>query len=248
MERYVHIAAGSMRINVDNQRLIASSLANQNTTAFKRDLSSSASVYVNQDPLSDRVFPARGKATVDLEPGKLISTNNPMDVAIEGEGFFVGKRPDGTAVITRRGDFHLGPDRTLRNGENLIMDGDGGPITMPLFESMDVAQDGSVLAVPVGAVPGTRPTVVDRLKLVKTPPSNVVRGDDGTLRLADKIVPASDSSIGLFTKGLETSNVSAIDSMVDMLTTSRTFEIHVKLLSTAKELDDATAKLMRSGQ
>ena len=89
---------------------------------------------------------------------------------------------------------------------------------------------------------------MDRLKLVKTPPSNVVRGDDGTLRLADKVVPASDSSIALFTKGLETSNVSAIDAMVDMLTTSRTFEIHVKLLSTAKELDDATAKLMRSGQ
>jgi flagellar basal-body rod protein FlgF len=128
------------------------------------------------------------------------------------------------------------------------MDGDGGPITMPLFESMDVAQDGSILAIPLGAVPGTPPTVVDRLKLVKTPSSNVVRGDDGTLRLADNIVPASDSTITLFTKGLETSNVSAIDAMVDMLSTSRTFEIHVKLLATAKELDDATAKLMRSGQ
>ena len=248
MERYVHIAAGSMRINIDNQRLIASSLANQNTTAFKRDLSASASVYVNQDPLADRVFPARGKATVDLEPGKLIATNNPMDAAIEGEGFFVGKKPDGTTVITRRGDFHLGADRTLRNGENLIMDGDGGPITMPVFESMDVAQDGSVLAVPVGATPGTPPTVVDRLKLVKTPASNVVRGEDGTLRLADNAVPASDASVTLFTKGLETSNVSAIDAMVDMLAASRTFEIHVKLLAHAKELDDATAKLMRPGQ
>jgi flagellar basal-body rod protein FlgF len=84
--------------------------------------------------------------------------------------------------------------------------------------------------------------------MVKTPNSNVERGDDGTLRLIDKTVPPSDSTISLYTKGLETSNVSAIDAMVDMLSASRTFEIHVKLLATAKELDDSTAKLMRTGQ
>ena len=83
---------------------------------------------------------------------------------------------------------------------------------------------------------------------MKTPASNVIRGEDGTLRLADNADPASDASVTLFTKGLETSNVSAIDAMVDMLAASRTFEIHVKLLAHAKELDDATAKLMRPGQ
>jgi len=93
MERYVHIAAGSMRINVDNQRLIASSLANQNTTAFKRDLSSTASVYVNQDPLSDRVFPARGKATVDLEPGKLISTTTQWMLRLRVMVFLLAENP-----------------------------------------------------------------------------------------------------------------------------------------------------------
>jgi flagellar basal-body rod protein FlgF len=248
MERYIHIAAGSMRINIDNQRLIAASLANQNTTAFKRDLAVSSAVYVNQQGDSDRVFPSRGKSSVDLESGKLISTDNPMDVAIEGDGFFIGKKADTTTVLTRRGDFHLDADRLLRNGENLIMEGDGGPINMPLFASMEISRDGSVLITPQGALPGTPPTVVDRLKMVKTPASNVERGDDGTLRLIDKTVPASDAAISLYTKGLETSNVSAIDAMVDMLSASRTFEIHVKLLATAKELDDATAKLMRPGQ
>ena len=248
MERYIHIAAGSMRINIDNQRLIAASLANQNTTAFKRDFSMSSAAYIKQDITSDRTFPTRGRAAVDLESGKLISTDNPMDVAIEGDGFFIGKKQDGTSVLTRRGDFHLGADRLLRNGENLAMDGDGGPITMPPFESMDISHDGTVLIRPQGAEPGAALVAVDRLKLVKTPSTNVERGDDGTLRLVDKIVPPSDASVSLYTKGLESSNVSSIDSMVDMLTASRTFEIHVKLLATAKELDDATAKLMRSGQ
>jgi len=248
MERYVHIAAGSMRINIDNQRLIAASLANQNTTAFKRDIAVSSAVYIDQQGDSDRVFPSRGKGSVDLEFGKLVSTDNPMDVAIEGEGFFIGKKPDGSTVLTRRGDFHIGADRLLRNGENLAMDGDGGPISLPLFESMEVSRDGSVLITPQGAVPGTPQTVVDRLRLVKTPASNVERGGDGTMRLSNNTVPPSDAAITLYTKGLETSNVSAIDAMVDMLSASRTFEIHVKLLATAKELDDATAKLMRSSQ
>ena len=248
MERYIHIAAGSMRINIDNQRLIAASLANQNTTAFKRDIAVSSAVYVNQQGDADRVFPSRGKGSVDLGFGKIISTDNPMDVAIEGDGFFIGKKPDGSNVLTRRGDFHLGADRVLRNGENLAMEGDGGTITMPLFESIEVSRDGSVLITPQGANPGTPPTVVDRLKLVNTPASNVERGGDGTMRLTNNIVPPSDAAITLYTKGLETSNVSAIDAMVDMLSASRTFEIHVKLLATAKELDDATAKLMRSRQ
>ena len=248
MERYIHIAAGSMRINIDNQRLIAASLANQNTTAFKRDIAVSSAVYVNEQGAVDRVFPSRGKGSVDLEFGKLVSTDNPMDVAIEGDGFFIGKKPDGSTVLTRRGDFHLGADRVLRNGENLAMEGDGGPITMPLFESVEVSRDGSVLITPQGSTPGTRQTLVDRLKLVKTPGSNVERAEDGTTRLSNNVVPPSDAAISPYTKGLETSNVSAIDAMVDMLSASRTFEIHVKLLATAKELDDATAKLMRSSQ
>ncbi len=248
MERYIHIAAGSMRINIDNQRLIAASLANQNTTAFKRDFGLSSAAYIQQDAAADRSFPTRGRSAVDLESGKLISTDNPMDVAIEGEGFFIGRKSDGATVLTRRGDFHLGPDRTLRNGENLIMEGDGGPITLPNFDSAEISHDGSVLYVPQASPSGTKPIALDRLKLVKTPNSNVERGDDGTLRLADKTVPASDASVSLYTRGLETSNVSSIDSMVDMLTASRTFEIHVKLLATAKELDDSTAKLMRSSQ
>ena len=66
------------------------------------------------------------------------------------------------------------------------------------------------------------------------------------MRLRDNSVPQPDATVALNTKGLESSNINAIDAMVDMLNASRTFEIHVKLLATAKELDDSTAKLMRS--
>lgn len=246
MEKYVHIASTSMRLQIDNQRIIAQALANQNTVAFKSDYGSVSSTYFDQEGGTDRVFPSRGAAAIDQESGKIVATDNPLDVSIDGEGFFVGTSPNGETVITRRGDFRMGADRVLRNGENITMQGDSGPIQIPLAETVEVSKDGTVQIRPPGAETNSEPTSIGRLQLIKTPPGNVVKGDDGLMRLRDKSVPQADASVALNTKGLESSNVNSIDAMVDMLNASRTFEIHVKLLATAKELDDQTAKLMRS--
>ena len=248
MEKYVHISAASMRLQIDNQRMIAAGLANQNTVGFKRDFGNVASVYFDTNDDSDRVFPANGKSSVDLEAGKIIPTDNPLDVSIEGEGFFAGKTAAGDNVITRRGDFHVGTDSVLRNGENVAMEGDAGPITIPPNEYVTITHDGSVEVRPPGAETNAQPVVVGRLKLVKAASDSIQKGGDGLLRFINNVVPAADASISLNTKGLESSNVNSIDSMVEMLNSSRTFEIHVKLLATAKELDDQTARLMRPNQ
>lgn len=236
-----------MRLQADNQRMIAASLANQNTVAFRRDYSTTASVYFDVEGGTDRVFPSRGEASVDTEIGKMIPTDNPMDVAIEGDGYFTARTASGDSVLTRRGDLRIGPDRVLKNGENLTMEeGSGVPITIPPFESIEISKDGSVLIRPPGA-PANQPlSLVGRLRMVQEPAANLAKGDDGILRVKDKTTPAPDANITLNTRSLESSNINSIDSMVDMLNASRTFEVHVKLLATAKELDDATAKLMRN--
>jgi len=133
-----------MRLQVDNQRMISAGLANQNTIAFKRDYGTVSSTYFDVDGGTDRVFPSRGASAVDIEAGKMIATENPLDVAIEGEGFFSGKNAAGDNVITRRGDLHMGPDRILRNGENIVLDGDAGPITLPPFEAIEATRDGTI--------------------------------------------------------------------------------------------------------
>jgi flagellar basal-body rod protein FlgF len=247
MERYIQISSASMRLQADNQRMIAASLANQNTVAFKRDYSTTASAYFDVEGGTDRVFPSRGEATVDAEIGKMIPTDNPMDVAIEGDGYFTARTASGDSVLTRRGDLRIGADRVLKNGENLTMEeGTGVAITIPPYESIEISKDGSILIRPPGA-PMTQPlTVVGRLRMVQTPAGNLEKGGDGVMRLKDKTTPQPDANITLNTRSLESSNVNSIDSMVEMLNASRTFEVHVKLLATAKELDDSTAKLMRN--
>lgn len=249
MERYVQISSASMRLQADNQRMIATGLANQNTVAFKRDYATTSSVYFDVEGGTDRVFPSRGDAAIDSEIGKMIPTDNPLDIAIEGDGFFTARNAAGESVLTRRGDLRIGADRVLRNGENLTMEeGAGVPITIPAFETIEVSRDGSVLIRPPGAPTTAPPVVVGRLRMVQMPQSNLEKGGDGTLRIKDKSTPVPDANITLNTRSLESSNINSIDSMVEMLSASRTFEIHVKLLATAKELDDSTAKLMRSSQ
>ena len=246
MERLVQIASNAMRLHAENQRLVTAGLANQNTIAFKRDYANSSSAYFNGAEGQDRVYPTRSENSVDLDVGKIIPTENPLDVAIEGNGFIAGKKENGEDVLSRRGDFRVGADRVLRNGENLIIQGDAGPITIPSYETIEVSRDGSILVRPPGAEPTTAPLAVGRIKLVNTPANNVEKGVDGLLRTRDKSVPQTDATITVNPKGLESSNINPIETMVEMLNSSRSFELNVKLLATAKELDSETAKLMRS--
>ncbi len=246
MERLVHVTSNALRMQAENQRIIASGLANQNTVGFKRDYGNMSSAYFDAEDVSARVFSTRTDGAVDLEPGKTISSDNPLDVSIEGAGFFAARKDNGETVITRRGDFRVGADRILRNGENVIMEGDAGPITVPPYESIQVSRDGQVLVRLPGQEPNAPPNVVGRLLLVNPPASNVRKGEDGIMRTRDGTVPQADANVALNNKALETSNINSIDQMVEMLSSSRTFEISVKLIATAKELDDQTARLMRS--
>ena len=246
MERLVQVTSNSMRIHAENQRLIAAGLANQNTIAFKRDYANSSSAYFAGPEGADRVYPTRSENAVDLDVGKVIPTENPMDVAIEGNGFIATKKDNGEDRLSRRGDLRVGADRLLRNGEGLLVQGDVGNITVPPHETMEVTRDGTILVRPPGSEVTAPATAIGRLKLVNVIPANVAKGPDGLLQTRDKSVPQADANITLNTKGLEASNVSPIETMVEMLNASRNFELNVKLLATAKELDAETSKLMRS--
>ena len=247
MDRLVHTALHGMRLHADNQRAIVAGLSNQNTVGFRRDIFSNlASAYVQGDSLSDRVFPTRSENAVDLSIGKLMPTDNPTDIALDGPGFLIGQDANNEPVLTRRGDFRIGADRILRNGEGLTIMGDAGPITIPNYSTIEVSADGSILVRPPGVDLDQPPNTVGRLRLANVPIANVTRGPDGHLRPKDGQMPANDANVRVVPKSLESSNVNPIESMVEMLQSSRSYDMKVKMLTMARELDDQTARLMRS--
>ena len=247
MDRLVHTALHGMRLHADNQRALVAGLSNQNTVGFRRDIFSNlASAYVEGDSLSDRVFPTRGENAVDLSIGKLMPTDNPTDVALDGPGFLVGQDANNEPVLTRRGDFRIGADRILRNGEGLTIMGDAGPITIPNYSTIEVSADGSILVRPPGVDLDQPPNTVGRLRLANVPVADIQRGPDGHLRTKNGQAPANDANVRVVPKSLESSNVNPIESMVEMLQSSRSYDMKVKMLTTAREMDDQTARLMRN--
>ena len=247
MDRVTHLSLNAMRLFGDNQRAIASSLSNQNTVGFKRDLYANLSTaYVSGGIVNDRAYSTRGDAAVSIEQGKFIPTDSPLDIAIEGRGFLVGQKSNGDQVITRRGDLNIGSDRILRNGEGVAIVGDAGAITIPPYKELSVSRDGTILVQLLGVEDGQPATPIGRLRLVDIPTANVTKGEDSLMRPKNGIIPQADANVTILPRVLESSNVDPIQSMVDMLSNARSYELSVKILTTAKDLDAETAKLMRS--
>ncbi len=247
MDRIAQVSLNTMRLLNDSQKITSQNLANLNTIGFRRDVTANIkSVYLqDQQTYEDRIFADRGTGGVDTTPSNLINTDRPMDIAINGEGFFVVKNAAGDKVLTRRGDISPRADGKLQTGDGSLLQGGGADITVPPFEKIEIGQDGSISYKPLGAE-GNTLVSAGRIDLIKIPPSNIARGLDGYLRPKDGTFPQNDAAVKISNNALETSNVNAVESMVELIQTQRAYEMQIKLIGTAKDLDDQTSKLMRS--
>ena len=247
MDRLTQVALNSMRLMTENQNITTSNLATSSSIGFQRDMSDNlGSVYLkSQNSVEDRVFGTRGENGIDTSRGQMIPTDNSLDVAVEGQGYLVTQTPKGDQTLTRRGDMKVGVDGFLRNGDGNLMIGGGGPINIPPYKKIEVGSDGTISILPLGDE-GTILTPVGRLQLVSTPAQNLSRGLDSFIRPKDGQIPQPDPNIKLNSKVLESSNVNTVDTLVSLVEHSRSYDIKVKLISTAKEIDTETSKLMRN--
>lgn len=86
--------------------------------------------------------------------------------------------------------------------------------------------------------------MIGRIKLVNPPPDSLQKGGDGTLRPADGGTLPADAAVTLTPGALEGSNVSAVGAMVQMIETSRQYELQVRLMQAAEKADQASSRLL----
>ncbi len=243
MDRLVYIASATAGRLETAQAVAANNLANAGTIGFKADLLASQAALLSGDGLSSRLYaPVTGLGT-DNTPGALQNTGRELDVAVEGAGAIAIQASDGSEAYTRAGNLRVSASGMLETGNGLAVLGDAGPLLIPPYQSLTIGSDGTVSVVPDGQGPAAQ-AVVGRIKLVALPPDGVHKAGDTTIRPLDGQPLPSDAAIKLKSGVLEGSNVSAVGAMVQLIETSRQYELQVRLMKTAERIDQAGTRLL----
>lgn len=185
-----------------------------------------------------------GTSTVQSQ-GDLQQTGNPLDIAIEGRGFFAVQTPDGDIAYTRDGAFKL-------DAEGRMVTNDGYPLTSeivvpPDAETVTVGHDGIVTATLANEA---EPLELGQLELATfaNPGGLMAKGRSlfsetaasGTAILG----PPGSEGIGSVSQGtLELSNVKVVEEMIDLISGQRAYEVNSRVVQAADEMLQQTANL-----
>jgi flagellar basal-body rod protein FlgF len=239
MDRMIYLAMSGAKATMQRQDVVSHNLANASTVGFRAELAAFRAVPVVGEGASTRVYALESTPGYNPAPGPVQSTGRGLDVAMKGNAWLAVQGLDGTEAYTRAGSLDVNTEGLLTTSNGLTVMGDGGPITIPPNSEVTIGADGTISA----KAGNQRPQVVGRLKLV-TPEAPLTRGTDGLFRAAEDL-PA-DPTARVAGGALEGSNVSAIESMVSMISAARQFEQQMKMLKSAEEKEQSASKLLSS--
>jgi len=244
MDHMLYVGMTGARAIQLAQTTNANNLANASTAGFRADFHNLMAEAVSGPGLATRVNTVARDRASHLEAGPIQQTGRELDVSVSGEGWLAVQDADGKEAYSRRGDLQITATGQLLNGAGQPVLGEGGPVSVPPHSSLTIGRDGSVSVIPLGQSADTL-AVIDRIKLVTLDQSQVIKGNDGLMRQQDGKPGEVSAAVSLQSGSLEGSNVNTVDAMVTMISLSRSYEMQVKLMATAKELSDAGTRLMR---
>ena len=247
MDRSIYTALNSMNILRDNQSVTAQNLANISVTGFQKDIQINfASVYLDRDKgIDPRVLALQEPGGFDSTPGPVQQTGAPLDLAVDGTGYFIVKPANGEIALSRRGDFTVSANGTLRDGTGTQpLSVDLEPITIPPHRKISISGDGIIEIEPLNAPLG-QTVRIGQIATTFGSEVPLAKTIDGFVRPVDGSIPEPDNRTILLSGFLEGSNVQSVDELVTGIDQSRAYEINVKFISTAQEIDEASASLMR---
>ncbi|GBD95541.1 MAG TPA: flagellar basal-body rod protein FlgF [Nitrospirae bacterium] len=228
MYKGIYIALSGAMLKSRHMDIFAQNIANANTTGYKKERISFRDyiIPVDNNPGSrpdGRVMTELSGIVTDFSEGSLIMTGNPLDLAINGEGFFTleGDR------YTRNGNFRISSDGYLVTQDGVKVLGDGGPIAVQ-GSNIDITPSGEIIVDDIS---------VGRLKIAGFPDKGVLSKLSGGMFTAKKGGVRVDS--GISQGFLEGSNLNVIREMVRMLKSLREFESYQKMIQV---FDEAASK------
>lgn len=246
MDKLLYIAMSGAKQNMQALSINANNLANAKTTGFKADLAQARSMQAFGEGQPTRVFSMTERASQNFDSGALLTTGRDLDIAIEGDGWLTVQDDTGKAAYTRNGHLRLTVDGALETSNGKLVMGDVGPIYLPLpVNNIQINRDGTIMVQPEGA-PATAQEEVGRLRLVNPDVRLIEKGQDGLFRRKDGVPEQADTSVRVLGGTLESSNSSPLSDMTEMIALQRQFEMQLKMMKTAEEIDASSAALLRA--
>ena len=244
MDHMLYVGMNGARATQLAQATAVNNLANASTAGFRADFHSLLAQEIAGPGHASRINAVSSQRASQLESGPVEQTGRDLDVAINGDGWFAVQDAQGQEAYSRRGDMQLTADGRLLNGAGQPVMGENGPVVIPPHRSLTIGSDGTISIVPEGQGAESL-AVIDRLRLVTLDERQVIKGDDGLMRQQDGKPGEVSAAVSLQSGSLEGSNVNTVDAMVTMISLSRSYEMQVKMMQTAKDMADSGTRLMR---
>ncbi|HOV91835.1 MAG TPA: flagellar basal-body rod protein FlgG [Candidatus Kapabacteria bacterium] len=262
MDKTLRTAATGLAAEQKYVEIIANNISNVNTTGFKKvrpefqDLlyetlqPAGAVSQVGTEPLNEVQIGSGTRlvaTTRILSQGDVTQTNNTLDMAINGEGYFMIRKPDNSIAYTRDGSFHLDAQGQIVNSQGYLLEpgfsipDDTTDIQVSRDGYLQVALNGETQAQVLGQIelarfinPGGLRAVGDNL-FVETPASGQPIYEQ----------PGVNNTGEILQKSLENSNVDIVEEMVNMITAQRAYELNSKSVMTADNILATAVNLKR---
>ncbi len=215
-------------------QLVSNNMANVNTTGFKKQGITFEEYYLEQVDASKRTAKGEIEKT-DYRQGVAQETGNPLDLMLQGDGFFVIQTPQGERY-TRAGNFTLNAQNQLVTNDGYPVLGNGAPIELPVdsWEGVWLSEDGRLFANgeevgPIDLVDFPNPQGLDRMG------QNLYMATEAS----GQSRPAED--VRLHQGFLEGSNVNPVEEMIYLIDLFRQYEAIQKSLQSEDQLDNQAA-------
>ncbi len=244
MDKVLYTAMSGAKQTMLAQTANSNNLANVSTPGFRADYAQFRSMPVYGSGLPTRVFAMTERSGSDFSLGSVNATGNTMDIAINGQGWIAVQAPDGSEAYTRAGNLRLTTEGLLVTGGGHPVKGDGGVITLPPINRIEIAEDGTLSVKALGEEANAF-DVADRIKLVNPPANELQKGTDGLMRLKGGEEAEINADVKVVSGMLESSNVNIASALVNMIELSRQYETQIKIMRDAEENADATRNLLR---
>ena len=262
MDPALRAAASGMMAQQLRTEVISNNLANVNTTGFKRSranfedllyqtVQGAAVIGQPESQTQPAVQIGRGTRLVGVQrlhsQGTMETTDRPLDVAIEGEGFFQVQMPNGDTQYTRDGTFQISDQGTLTTSQGY-----------PVVPNIKIPTDATGVTISASGIvsvtrgQSTTPEELGRIELARfsNPAGLQAQGENLYVATAASGEPVTgypqEDGFGRTVQGaVESSNVEIVQEMVDMISAQRAYELNSKAVKTADEMSQTATEMIR---